>query len=202
VKDVSRWEFWNERYRSGDTGWDKGAVVPPIARMLKAPVVKQGRVAVLGAGRGHEALEAAREGLLVTAIDFAPLACESLRLAAATAGLSIDVCQEDVFDVGKRHPAFFDAILEHTCFCAIDPDERSAYASAVHSALKPGGIYFGLFYAHGRPGGPPFSTSEAEVHALFSRAFDVERLVPAPDSFSGRAGEELEFVFRTRPMSL
>lgn len=197
--DLSRPEFWNQRYLEKSTGWDKGRAAPPIARMLREPVLPAGsRVVVLGAGRGHEALESARAGLRVTAVDFAEEAVKHLRSAAEAAGLPIEVLQEDVFELGRRHPAAFDAALEHTCFCAIDPVRREEYVRAVVDALAPGGVFFGLFYAHGRPGGPPITTSREEVERLFASHFALERLVTPPDSFAGRAGEELEFVFRRR----
>jgi methyl halide transferase len=90
----------------------------------------------------------------------------------------------------------FDAVMEHTCFCAIDVSRRAEYVDTVFHALRPGGVLFGLFYAHGKEGGPPFDTSEAEIHELFAPHFHLQRLQRAPDSFEARAGKELEFVFR------
>jgi len=90
----------------------------------------------------------------------------------------------------------FDAIVEHTCFCAIDVERRPEYVEAVARALVPGGTLLGVFYAHGREGGPPFDTTEAEVRRLFSTRFEIERLQVARDSFEVRAGKELEAVLR------
>ena len=194
---VSSAAWWNDRYLEGDTGWDKGQVAPPIARMIAEGVVPRGRVVVLGAGRGHEALALARAGHAVTAVDFAEEACRSIREAAQAAQLEIEVLQADLFTLPALRAGAFDAALEHTCFCAIDPARRPEYAEVVRRVLTPRGTYFGLFYAHGRPGGPPFHTPEDEVRRLFSD-FDPLRLRVAPDSFSGRAGEELEFVLRKR----
>lgn len=193
---VSSAEFWNKRYLQGDTGWDKGKASPPIARMLANGDVAPGKVAVLGAGRGHEALALAEHGFEATAVDFAEEACRDIRSAAAARGLSLEVLQADLFELGGSHPEAFDAVLENTCFCAIDPVRRAEYAEVVERILRPGGTFFGLFYAHGRPGGPPFTTSEEEVRALYSDRFEFLRLVRAPDSLPGRAGEELEFLFR------
>lgn len=95
----------------------------------------------------------------------------------------------------RTHAGAFDAVLEHTCFCAIDVERREEYVRAVRDLLAPNGRLFGLFYAHGKPGGPPSTTSEAEVRALFSRDFEIEVLKTAPDSFEARAGKKLEFVF-------
>jgi SAM-dependent methyltransferase len=195
---VSSAAFWNARYLEGDTGWDKGRPSPPIARMIADGDVAPCKVAVLGAGRGHEALALASHGFDVTAIDFAEEACRAIQEAAVARGLTMDVLQADLFELGDTHARAFDAVLENTCFCAIDPDRRAEYAKVVERVVRPAGTFFGLFYAHGRPGGPPFTTSEAEVRALFGPGFEVTRLVRAADSLPGRAGEELEFVFRRR----
>jgi methyl halide transferase len=195
--DLSKPEYWNELYLSEQAGWDKGQVAPPIARMLgEGMVLPSARIAVLGSGRGHEAFEAARRGFQVTAVDFAEEAAKAMRERSRKEGVQLEVLREDVFALNKLRPENFDAAIEHTCFCAIDVARRAEYAQMVHSILVPGGVFFGLFYAHGRPGGPPFTTDEQEVRALFSPLFEVERLKVAPDSFPNRAGHELEFAFR------
>lgn len=185
--------YWNDLYLKGDTGWDKGAPSPPLVRMLREGIVPKGAsLAVIGAGRGHDAVEAARQGYQVTAIDFAPEAIKGIRENAARAGVQLEAVEQDVFDLEGP----FDAILEHTCFCAIDVARRAEYVDTIFHALRPGGVLFGLFYAHGKDGGPPFDTSEAEVRDLFAPHFHIQRLLRAPDSFPNRAGKELEFVFR------
>ena len=188
-------EYWEDIYRRNDAGWDKGRPSPPIVRLVKEGLLPKGaRIAVPGAGRGHEALFLAREGYDVTAIDFAPTAATAMREAAAKAGVAMRVLQDDVFALAAHGP--FDAILEHTIFCAIEPVRRREYAGVMRDALAPAGLYFGLFYAHKKPGGPPHTTTEAEVRALFTDLFTVERILVAPDGFPERLGNELEFAFR------
>jgi SAM-dependent methyltransferase len=195
MSEVDRPDYWEDIYKRGDAGWDKGRPSPPIARMLAEGVLAPGqRIAVPGAGRGHEAILIAKAGHAVTAIDFAPSAVASMKEGAARAGVSLDVRQDDVFDLAKLGP--FDAILEHTIFCAIDTGRRREYASVMRRALKDGGVFFGLFYAHKKPGGPPWSTNEAEIRSTYGDLFAIERLTVAADSFPERAGNELEFVFR------
>lgn len=197
-QNVSSAAWWNARYQRGDTGWNKGAVAPPIERLLREGIAPRGRVAVLGAGHGHEALAAAAAGYAVTAIDFAEAATAAVRTRARDAAVEIEALTADVFDLPRSHPEAFDAALEHTCYCAIDPARREVFARAVHDILRPGAFFFGLFYAHGRSGGPPYTTTEAELRRFFTPLFDVIRLRVAPDSIPGRANEELEFIFRKR----
>ncbi len=197
TEDVSRADYWSAIYRANDAGWDKGRCSPPIARLLREGLVPEGgTIAVVGCGRGWEAVEAARLGYRVTAVDFAPEALEGLAVNARAAGVSVEPLLADVFDLGALRPKHFDGVLEHTCLCAVSPTRRAEYLAAMAATLEPGGVYFGLLYAHGRPGGPPFDLQEPEARALL-RGFAVERLQVAQDSFDMRRGHELEVVART-----
>jgi SAM-dependent methyltransferase len=198
-EDVSLPSFWSTLYQTGDTGWDKGRCAPPIARLLREDVVPPGaRLAVIGCGRGHEALEAARLGYQVTAIDFAPEAIAAVTGSAREQRLDLLAVEADVFDLARRWPEHFDAILEHTCLCAVDPTRRDEYVTAVAGALKPLGLLLGLFYACDKPTSPPYTIDEAEVRSRFIPRFEFVRLCTAPDSFEHRAGNELEFIARRR----
>ncbi len=197
TQDVSNAQWWNERYLSADTGWDKGEAAPPLAR-LAAERVARSPLLVLGAGRGHDALHFARAGYDVTALDFAAEACRAMRENAAAAGVALTVLEADVFALPRTHAGRYASVLEHTCFCAIDPARKAEYVEAVHQQLQPSGVFFGLFYAHHRPDGPPYTTNEAEVRALFGPRFELERLKPPADSFEKRQGQELEFIFRRK----
>ena len=189
--DPSQAEYWNQLYLTGEAGWDKGTVSPPIARLLReGRLPKRARIAVIGAGRGHEAKEAAALGFEVAAVDFAPEAAKALRAARG-----FEVLERDLFDLPRTHAGTFDAVLEHTCFCAIPVSKRAEYVTAVSALLKPRGVLFGLFYATGKPGGPPFDVTEAEVRERFAPAFRLDRLIIARDSFEARAGRELETWF-------
>lgn len=192
--DVNTAAYWENLYRTGEAGWDKGQFSPPVVRLLKEGFLAPGaRIAIVGAGPGYEVVEAARLGFKVTAIDFAPSSLAKLREGQKHA--AFEILEADLFTVPKTHAGAFDAVLEYTCFCAIDPRRRAEYVETVHALLKPKGILFGLFYAHGKEGGPPFDTNEAEVRQLFSEKFELQRLLRARDSFEARTDKELEFVF-------
>jgi SAM-dependent methyltransferase len=195
--EVSRAEYWNALYLAKDTGWDKGRCAPPIERLLaEGHVPSGGHVAVVGCGKGHEAVAAARAGFTVTAIDFAPEAIAAVRANSQDAGVVVGPELLDLFALPFRFPSAFDAIIEHTCLCAIDPTRRSEYVDAVAAALKPSGLLLGLLYAHNKPAGPPFTITEAEARSNFERRFAFTRLRTAPDSFEHRQGFELEFIAR------
>jgi SAM-dependent methyltransferase len=185
---------WQARYEAEDTPWDKGVAAPPLVDYLKGHPVG-GTILVPGCGRGHEvrALGAFPDAA-VTGLDLAPTAVEQAR--------SVPVFQE----VARRlrfvagdflHPSpewlgTFDWIVEHTCFCAILPEERPAYARAAAALLKPGGKLFAIFYlTPDHAGGPPFGASKEELDGLFGADFRLlEEWVPA-SAFPGREGREL-----------
>ncbi|WP_293271388.1 methyltransferase domain-containing protein [Nannocystis sp.] len=180
--------FWDHLYRADAGGWELGRPTPPLAHCLAADPPTGQRALVVGCGRGHEARLLAELGARVTAIDLAPAAIASAR-AATPPHLAIDFQVADLFAL-PRSPSF-DLVLEHCCYCAIEPRRRREYVDAVADLLVPGGRLLGLFYAHGRPGGPPFTVSADELAASFARRFTVDALAIADDSVLLRLGEEL-----------
>ena len=194
--DVSTPSFWSALYRRGEDGWEKGLPAPPVLRLANA--LPRGKVAVVGCGRGHEAVALARLGWDAVGFDFAPEAVAGARRRAARSGSRVRFERADLFGLPARYPGAFDAVCEHTCFCAIDPSRRRDYVRAVAGILRPGGILFGLFYVHGRPGGPPFDTDAAEIRRLFCRRFEIRSLEVPPDSHPGREGKELLALFYRR----
>lgn len=183
-------DFWDARYRSGDTGWDLGEPSPPFVRLDAAGIIAPCRVAVPGCGRGWDVAYLAERGYRVTGIDFSPQAIAATRERLAEAGAEAEGMEADLFDLPKDLEASFDLVLEQTCFCAIDPARRLDYVEAAHRLLAPGGRLIGLFYACKGEGGPPFTTDPDEVRALFSDRFEIRSLALTPHSHTRRQGEE------------
>ena len=184
--------FWNQRYLDKNTRWDLGHPAPPFVRLVeKGEFGPPGRVLIPGAGRSHEGVYLASRGYDVTCVDFAPQAVSEAKEAARQAGVKITVLEEDFFRLDTRRTGTFDYLVEHTCFCAIDPSLREAYVEKAYELLSPGGLLIGLFYAHGREGGPPWTTTEEEVRTLFKKRFDLLSLGVTDWSVESRKGEEL-----------
>ena len=185
-------EFWELRYRDGDTGWDIGQPAPPFVGLLaEADAPPPGSMIVLGCGRGHDAVFFAHHGFDVTAVDFAPSAIRAAEREAERGGVKIRFVEHDLFTLDEGYNHRFDYVLEHTCFSALPPARRSEYAQLVRRLLTENGTYFALFFTHGRPGGPPFDTTAEEVRALFSPYFSITRLEQPGHSAEQRAGLEL-----------
>jgi methyl halide transferase len=193
TEDVNSPRKWDENYEQGTDGWDLGGPTPVFQRLILSRQLVPGRMIVLGAGRGYDAREFARNGFQVTAVDFASQAVEEMhRLASPEA--PVEILQHDIFTLPESLNASFDYVLEYTCFCAIDPQRRAEYADLVTRLLKPNGIYVDLaFPLDGRKGGPPFAVSVKEVLDLFqARGFKlISRERPADSIKPRRHAEEL-----------
>ena len=130
----------------------------------------------------------------VVGFDLSPTALDAARAVPRVGG---EIYRAgDLFDLPADLVGAFDWVVEHTCFCAIDPARRPEYAAAVHGALKLGGRLLAIFYLNPHdPGeerdGPPFGTSEAELAGLFSPLFDKLDEFRPEHAYPGREGREL-----------
>ncbi len=184
--------FWAEKYQTDyRPPWDLGHAAPPFVAFLAAqPELQPGKTAVVGSGLGNDALLFAQQGFDVTGFDFVEAAVAGATQATADAGLSASFLQRDVFKLGDEFAQQFDYVVEHTCYCAIDPDRRNEYVQAVYEILKPGGHFMGLFWCHSRQGGPPFGSDAEKVRDRFATKFDILSFELAQNSIESRQGQE------------
>jgi SAM-dependent methyltransferase len=197
LADSSRWD---QRYREGGDGWELGRAAPPLERFLRhhpAAPRAGGLVLVPGCGRGHEAALVAELGFSVVGLDFSIEAIREARRLHGTDRPELVWLQADLFDRPALQAAglaegSLAGVVEHTCFCAIDPELRPAYRATVMALLQPGGWLLGLFFCHGRPGGPPFGSDPDELERSWRRS-GLEPLIwePARGSVAQRSDEWL-----------
>lgn len=193
---------WEAHYQSGDTPWDKGAPHPALVDFLReenrareAGAPLRGKILVPGCGAGHDvrALAAADASAEPLGIDIAPGAIARARAFPPAGRERYELA--DLFNLSPRFHEAFDAVWEHTCFCAIDPAMRPRYVEAIAAALKPGGHLLAVFYLD--PGqddddaGPPFGVTVQELDALFSPRFQLLREWTPAHTYAGREGGEL-----------
>jgi len=200
---VNNSAYWQKRYEERRDGWDLGKAAPPLANFFESHIMPPppARVVVPGCGRGYEVLRLAQLGYEVIGVDFAQDAIDAGKRAAKTQQLTTAAFAARDFFVFAAEPqyrGYFDVAVEHTCYCAIDPVRRGAYADALLSVLRPGGLFVGLFWDCGFAGGPPFSTDQEELHKRFGPRFPGGGFEPASGSVSPRAGQEI-LVWGYRP---
>jgi methyl halide transferase len=181
---------WEERYQTQKTGWDLGKAAPPFVELLSGTTAPApGKTIVLGMGRGYDALFFASQGFAVTGVDFAPSAIAASRSQAAVQQVTVETLERDIFQLVPEFTGQFDYVVEHTCFCALDPSLRPDYIQLVWDLLRPGGELIALFWAHNRAGGPPFGASVEELKSLFSR-FETVSFELSTHSLPSRQGDE------------
>ena len=168
---------WEECYRTANTPWDKAAPAPELEYALREGMLR-GRVLVPGCGRGHDVRAIAAAGAdHVLGLDLAPSAILAAESECVPPNASFQ--EGDFFNTPAGFKESFDWVWEHTCFCAISPEARSKYVSAVKNVLRPGGKLLALFFLNPALDspleGPPFGTSKTELDAAFSDAFTLER---------------------------
>lgn len=192
---------WETRYRTNDTPWDKGTA-HPMTRELAALDLPDGPILVPGCGSGWDLLDlaAVHPCRRIIGLDIAPSAVALARERTRhLPGVEIhrgDFLRDDL-------PAAFGLaalIWEHTCFCAISPDQRPAYAAAAARALAPGSFLAGIFFMEMDDAGkgPPWNCPEPEWRGHFGEHFHVERAGPVIITYAGREGEEWGAVLRRR----
>lgn len=186
--------FWEERWQNGYTGWDLGAVSPPLKAYVDQILPEKRNLSVFipGCGNGYEAVYLLQNGFTnITMLDIAPTAVEQLswRLQREVPGweLYLQLICGDFFTFSGA----FDLILEQTFFCALDPVLRRDYARKMHGLLAPGGKLAGVLFDRNFEGGPPFGGHAAEYRALFQSYFQVKTLAPCYNSAKPREGAEV-----------
>jgi methyl halide transferase len=178
-------------------GPEMAPALPQSRTTVSGAALDAPRVAVPGAGRGHDARLLARRGYRVTAFDFAEAAVAEARRLAAAEGVELAVEQRDVFTLARDHAGAFDGVWEYTCFCAIDPDRRDEYARVLHAILRPGGLLLACFFPlRDGDGGPPFPVSRRDIERVLAGRFTVLEAGPPPRSVERRRG--LEWLVRAR----
>jgi SAM-dependent methyltransferase len=196
---------WDERWRQGDTPWEKGYAAPPLSEYLESGATelhRARRVLVPGCGSGHDVRELARHGIAATGLDLSAAAVERARQEPAV-GREDYLCG-DLFEADWRIGREFDAVWEHTCFCAIDPSLRPAYARAMAEILPAGGHLVGVFYLtpwdpDEAADGPPFAASQEEIMAHFGPWFELKKGWQPQRAYPGREGREWLAVLERRP---
>jgi SAM-dependent methyltransferase len=168
--------FWEERFRAGQTPWERGDVHPQLTRWLADGSLERsalnGAIAVPGCGSGREVAVLAKAGFDVVAIDYAAAAIELTRQRLHEEQSTAHLALADVLTWQPAAPLA--AVYEQTCLCALHPDHWVAYAAQLHRWLRPGGRLLALFMqfrredaAQGFIQGPPYHGDIHAMRALF-----------------------------------
>ncbi len=183
-------DFWTKIYREGSGGWELGRENPIFPALLPQLNLSRQRVAVLGCGQGHDAAFFARAGHLVTGIDFSEAAIE---LARSNYGDLRDLrfLKADIFNLPANLKGNFDVVVEHTCYCAINPERRNELVQVWRSLLNDQGHLLGIFFVMDKQSGPPWGGSEWEIRERLKKSFNFLYWTRWNASIEKRQGNEL-----------
>jgi methyl halide transferase len=197
---------WEQRYRTGDTPWEKGAASPPLLEWLESRGPLHGSVLVPGCGSGHDvrAIAGVCPTTEVVGLDVAPSAIDHARGFSPVGQETYQLA--DFLDLPVELTNRFAWVFEHTCFCAIEPRRRPDYVHGVFRALQPTGAVLAIFFLNPwdpgeapPEGGPPFAVTREELDRLFGTHFElVEELKPRT-AYPEREGREIIRLLRKRP---
>jgi SAM-dependent methyltransferase len=192
---------WENRWQTGQTGWDLGAASPPLCAYAdQIPVPNRDiRVLIPGCGNGYEAIYLLGQGFSnVTMLDIAPTAIakitQRLQDAVPDWATKLQLVCQDFFDFQGE----YELILEQTFFCALEPGLRPKYVEKMHALLAPGGKLTGVLFNKDFEGGPPFGGSTGEYRKLFEPFFELKTMAPCYNSIAPRAGAEVFVILEKR----
>ena len=191
-------EYWEQFYKDNNIGWDLGGITPIFNNWIKK-IDKKKTICVLGAGNGWDALNFADIGHDVVAVDFAPTAIKNIVKKTKKKSINIKALQLDIFDLPSYYQNYFDIVIEYTCFCAIDPDDRENYIKMVNNILKHGGKFVGILFPlieNLQNEGPPFYVDLKKTLLMFDNY--LTRLICEKPSLSikPRKNREAFVVYR------
>ena len=112
--------------------------------------LRSGAALDLGSGPGTQAMQLARRGFAVTAVDISEAAIRLAREKAEAQGVKIAWQQDDVLATRLSGP--FDLIFDRGCFHVLPPERRPAYASTIAGLPTPGGYFFLKCFSQLQPG--------------------------------------------------
>jgi SAM-dependent methyltransferase len=139
----------------------------------------------LGAGQGRDTLYLARQGLQVTAFDYAAGAVETIAAKVDAAGLTdlVTVARHDARQQLPLRDASIDASYSHMLFCmALTTAELERLVGELHRVLRPGGLVVytarttaDAHFGAGMPRGDDMYEHGGFIVHFFDRAL-IERL--------------------------
>lgn len=182
-------QYWSERYKTSETGWDLGAPSTPLKTYIDQLGNKELKILIPGAGNAYEAEYLANSGFKHVYV--CDLAAEPLANLKARCPLfkNEQLIQGDFFGLEN---ITFDLILEQTFFCALHPALRKQYFVKMHSLLNPNGKLVGLLFNDTlNTDKPPFGGNKDEYQTYFKDMFSVHTCETCYNSIPPRAGREL-----------
>ena len=191
---------WRQAWKTGVTPWDAGASPPALRGLLDRGAVPGGRVLVPGCGTGYDLATLAREDREVVGIDLSDDARTAFLAEHPSLPGSVVYEVTDFFSYAPSHG--FDFVWDYTFFCALDPDQRSAWSQTMKRLVEPAGVLATLLFPFEDPisdrAGPPWPINTEMVRTYVEDAFEELDTAEVEQTHPGREGKERLALWRRR----
>jgi methyl halide transferase len=131
-----------DNYKRGETPWDSGQPDAELLRVLDSGQLSGKTLLEIGCGTGTNAVELARRGFDVVAIDSVAQAVEAARKKAAAANVKIDFRTGDALSADLGGP--YDVIFDRGVYHYLRRVDLKNYQALLQRVTRPGSIYFSL----------------------------------------------------------
>jgi SAM-dependent methyltransferase len=187
-------DFWTNRYKQDDIGWDTACVTRPLQTYFDQIKDKNVEMLIPGGGNAYEAEYLFKHGFTnVYALDFSEVPLQNLQKRCPDFP-SENLIRANFFE----HKGEYDLIVEQTFFCAINPALRMNYVKKIHELLKPKGKLVGLLFDVPFNGDePPFGGCMEDYQKLFEGLFEFKYFETCYNSIEPRKNTEL-FICLTK----
>ena len=172
---TERFDF-SERYAKGETPWDSGRPSSELLRALDSGKLKGKTALEIGCGSGLNAIELARRGFQVTAVDLVEQPVQVARARAREAKLKMDFRVADVLkdDLGGPYDVLFDRGVYHVLRLI----DLKGFQKVLKRVTRPGSLWLSLSGNANEKEteeGPPV-VKEEEIRAELEPLFDILEL--------------------------
>lgn len=185
-------DFWHERWRNNQIGFHQERVNDYLQRFYSEWGARAGEpVLVPLCGKSLDMVWLRERGHPVIGVELSAIAVEAFfgehGLTPARGDIDAGCVYEaegvrvlcaDFFALTPKDIGAVAAVYDRAALIALPPPMRARYVLHMGALLAPAarGLLVTLEYADGQMQGPPFSVTEAEVHALYAPGFQLHRL--------------------------
>ena len=193
LNGVNNQSFWDNIYKNRNVGWDLKSSTPAFKSFLKEQnFPTSSKILILVSGYGYDAIEAAKMGLEVTAVDFSQIATNTAIKNADKQKIKINFLIKDFFTLRQDYNSYFNLVYDYVSYCAIDPSRRKEYAKLIGDLLKCNGTYIALWFpVEKRKDGPPYGIDLDETQKIFSGFLKLQMTLIHKDTINPRKGREV-----------
>ncbi|MBK6924216.1 MAG: thiopurine S-methyltransferase [Thermomonas sp.] len=199
-------DFWHQRWADNQIGFHQSAPTPLLLKHWPALGITPGaQVFVPLAGKSLDMAWLASQGHRVLGVELSQLAVEQFfaehdlqpgiretKYGRHYTANGIELICGDAFALDADALRDCAAVFDRAALIALPPELRERYASELYASLPTGsrGLLVTLEYPQEERPGPPFSVTEDEVRALYSRDWQVDLLDrrPIPPEHPGYVG--------------